>query len=66
MPEPEQSPAPARATLGSRVKSWDATCDHCGEKYSPDTPINAVWSPTLFYISCRCSPGAWVCMEASP
>lgn len=50
-------------TLGDKVKSWDGICDKCGEKYSPETRINAVWSATLFYISCRCSPHDWIAME---
>ena len=50
-------------TLGDRVESWEGTCDRCGEKFPADTRINAVWSRTLFLISCKCSPRNWVVME---
>lgn len=53
-------------TLGDRVKTWDGACDHCGEPFPPDTRINAVWSPTRFFISCECSPSAWVAMDTAP
>jgi hypothetical protein len=51
-------------TLADRVTSWDGTCDYCGETYPPDTRILAVWSPTRFWIACRCSPQKCVVMES--
>ena len=50
-------------TLGDKLKSWEGTCDYCGEAYPPDTRIAAVWSPTRFFISCRCSPQKLIAME---
>jgi|HubBroStandDraft_1064217.scaffolds.fasta_scaffold09816_3 hypothetical protein len=49
-------------TLGDTVKSWEGTCDHCGELYPPETRILARLSPTSFCISCECSPRQWVQM----
>jgi hypothetical protein len=50
-------------TLGSCVKSWEGTCDHCGQPYPPDTRITSRWSKTRFTIACQCSPAQWVTME---
>jgi hypothetical protein len=52
-------------TLADVAKSWSGTCDKCGEPYPPDTLVNAIWSPTQFFISCRCSLHIWVSMEAT-
>jgi len=41
-------------TLGDRVLNWDGACGRCGEVFPPSTRINAVWSPTRFFISCDC------------
>jgi hypothetical protein len=61
---PEQTTPFKWPTLADKVKSWDGICDKCGQEYPPDTRINAVWSPTQLFISCRCSPREWVLMEA--
>lgn len=53
-------------TLGSCVKSWDVKCGRCGSGFPPETWILARMSPTVFCISCDCSPREWITMEVQP
>lgn len=64
--DPTESRATKWPTLGDKVKSWDATCSRCGEKFPPDTLILGVWSPTVIHVSCKCSPREWVTLECKP
>jgi rRNA maturation protein Nop10 len=37
------------------------TCPRCGETLT-GAMIVARWSPTTFYVACRCSPQRWIQM----